>query len=100
MFTDAHLAERGPPAALHPAHGQACPGLLWFPRFEGVPMFQEIRDLLTTAEVARLTQLSRELPFVEGRLSNPNNISKVNLQSDQGDPRYPEAAKYAPGEIL
>ena len=56
-------------------------------------MFQEIRDLLTPAEIARLVQLSRELPFVEGRLSNPNNISKVNLQSDQSDPRYPEAAK-------
>lgn len=56
-------------------------------------MFQEIRDLLTPADIARLVQLSRELPFVEGRLSNPANLSKVNLQSDQSDPRYPEAAK-------
>ena len=33
------------------------------------------------------------MPFVEGRLSNPANITKVNLQSDQSDPRYPEAAQ-------
>lgn len=56
-------------------------------------MFQEIRDFLNPAEVVRLTQLSNELRFVEGRLSNPANISKVNLQTDQTDPRYPEAAK-------
>jgi PKHD-type hydroxylase len=56
-------------------------------------MFQEIRDLLNPGEIGRLVQLSRELPFVEGRLSNPANITKVNLQSDQSDPRYPEAAQ-------
>ena len=56
-------------------------------------MFQELRDFLNPAEVARLIQLSRELQFVEGRLSNPANITKVNLQSDQADPRYPEAAQ-------
>jgi PKHD-type hydroxylase len=56
-------------------------------------MFQEIRDFLNPAEVARLTQLSKELRFVEGRLSNPANITKVNLQSDHADPRYPEAAQ-------
>jgi PKHD-type hydroxylase len=56
-------------------------------------MFQEISDLLNPAEVARLVQLSRELPFVEGRLSNPANVTKLNLQSDQSDPRYPEAAQ-------
>jgi PKHD-type hydroxylase len=56
-------------------------------------MFQEIRDFLNPAEMARLIQLSTELRFVEGRLSNPANTSKVNLQTDQSDPRYPEAAQ-------
>ncbi len=56
-------------------------------------MFQEIRDFLNPAEVARLIQLSGELRFVEGRLSNPANTTKVNLQTDQADPRYPEAAQ-------
>jgi PKHD-type hydroxylase len=56
-------------------------------------MFQELRGLLNSAEVARLVQLASELTFVEGRLSNPNNVTKVNLQADRRDPRYAESAK-------
>jgi PKHD-type hydroxylase len=56
-------------------------------------MFQELRGFLNPAEIARLTQLARELPFVEGRLSNPNNVTKVNLQADRRDPRYAESAQ-------
>jgi PKHD-type hydroxylase len=56
-------------------------------------MFQEIGDFLNPAEVARLVQLSTLLNFVEGRLSNPANTTKVNLQADQSDPRYVESAQ-------
>src|SRR6185437_14260776 len=56
-------------------------------------MFQELRGFLTPAEVARLTQLAGELSFLEGRLSNPNNLTKVNLQADRRDPRYAESAQ-------
>lgn len=56
-------------------------------------MFQELRGFLTPAEVARLTQLAGELTFIEGRLSNPNNVTKVNLQADRRDPRYSESAQ-------
>ena len=56
-------------------------------------MFLELRDFLNAAEIARLVQFSKELRFVEGRLSNVHNTAKVNLQSDQSDPRYQEAAK-------
>jgi len=56
-------------------------------------MFQELRGFLTPAEVARLTQLAGELTFIEGRLSNPNNVTKVNLQADRRDPRYAESAQ-------
>ena len=56
-------------------------------------MFQELRGFLNPAEIARLTQLAGELPFVEGRLSNPNNVTKVNLQADRRDPRYVESAQ-------
>jgi PKHD-type hydroxylase len=56
-------------------------------------MFLELREFLNPSEIARLVQFSKELRFVEGRLSNPNNTTKVNLQSDQTDPRYQEAAK-------
>jgi PKHD-type hydroxylase len=54
-------------------------------------MFLEIKGLLTPAEVARLTALSREVKFVEGRISNPANTSKDNLQADLGDPKYQES---------
>jgi len=54
-------------------------------------MFLEIKALLTPAEVARLTALSREVKFVEGRISNPANTSKDNLQADLGDPNYRES---------
>ena len=56
-------------------------------------MFLELRDLLTPADVARLTALAKELRFVDGRLSNPHNVTKANLQADMSDPRYGESAK-------
>lgn len=56
-------------------------------------MFQELRGFLTPLEVSRLVQLAGELSFLEGRLSNPNNITKVNLQADRRDPRYAESAQ-------
>src|SRR5215467_1023390 len=53
-------------------------------------MFLEIKGLLNPAEVARLTALSREVKFVEGRISNPANTTKDNLQADLADPKYRE----------
>jgi PKHD-type hydroxylase len=56
-------------------------------------LFLEQRDFLTPAEVARLTALAKELRFVDGRLSNPHNVTKANLQADMSDPRYGESVK-------
>lgn len=56
-------------------------------------MFQELRGFLNPAEVARLRELAGQLTFIEGRLSNPNNPTKVNLQADRRDPRYAESAQ-------
>ncbi|HVZ28687.1 MAG TPA: Fe2+-dependent dioxygenase [Rhizomicrobium sp.] len=56
-------------------------------------MFLEQRDFLTPPEVTRLAQLAKELRFVDGRLSNPHNTTKSNLQADMSDPRYGESAK-------
>jgi PKHD-type hydroxylase len=56
-------------------------------------MFLEHKDLLTPAEVARLVALSQSLKFVEGRLSNPANTTKQNLQADLTDPGYGESAR-------
>ncbi|HVV66325.1 MAG TPA: Fe2+-dependent dioxygenase [Rhizomicrobium sp.] len=56
-------------------------------------MFLELKALLSPAEIARLVQLSREVRFVEGRISNPANTTKDNLQADLGDPKYAESTK-------
>lgn len=49
-------------------------------------MFQEIPDLLTSAEVAELRTIAARLNFVDGRLSNPNSTVKNNLHADRADP--------------
>lgn len=56
-------------------------------------MFLRIRELLSATEVARLRQLADELHFVDGRVSNPANLTKQNLQADAGDPRYAESVQ-------
>jgi PKHD-type hydroxylase len=56
-------------------------------------VFLEHRDFLTPAEVARLIAIAQEMNFVEGRLSNPHNVTKANMQADMGDPRYAESSQ-------
>src|SRR6185369_5233623 len=56
-------------------------------------VFLKIKNLLSEAEVARLTSLSRELRFVQGRVSNPANVTKDNLQADAADPKYAESVQ-------
>jgi len=56
-------------------------------------MFLEIQALLNAAEIARLDTLAREVNFVEGRLSNPANDTKNNLQADTTDPRNTESSQ-------
>ncbi len=56
-------------------------------------MFLEIKNVLTEAEVSRLVALSRELRFVDGRVTNPANLTKNNQQVDYADPKYAESAQ-------
>lgn len=56
-------------------------------------MFLKIENLLTALEAARLTALSREIRFVDGRASNPANTTKDNLQADYADPKYAESVQ-------
>jgi PKHD-type hydroxylase len=56
-------------------------------------MFLEIEGLLTPPEVERLVALSREVRFVDGRISNPANLTKNNLQADNTDPKYTESVQ-------
>jgi PKHD-type hydroxylase len=56
-------------------------------------MFLEIKDFLNAPEIARLTALSRELKFVAGKVSNPDNPTKDNLQADSSSPPYAESVQ-------
>lgn len=56
-------------------------------------MLLKIRNLLNAADLERLLQLSGELRFVDGRVSNPANQTKQNLQADTADPKYAESSQ-------
>lgn len=56
-------------------------------------MLIKIKNLLTPAEVARLTAISQEVHFVDGRMSNAANPTKQNLQADTRDPGYAESTQ-------
>jgi PKHD-type hydroxylase len=56
-------------------------------------VFLKIRNLLSPAEIERLSALSGEVRFVDGRASNPANVTKNNLQADAGDPKYTESVQ-------
>jgi PKHD-type hydroxylase len=55
-------------------------------------MFCEIPDLLTAAEVRQLREIASALAFVDGRVTNPHNRVKNNLQGAPGDPRHERAS--------
>ena len=55
-------------------------------------MFLEIPDLLTSDEVAVLRRIGRDAPFVDGRVSNPHNQTKQNLQIDTGHAGHGESS--------
>jgi len=56
-------------------------------------VFLKIKNLLTGPECERLAALAGELNFVDGRVSNPANVSKQNLQADPADPKYAESVQ-------
>ena len=56
-------------------------------------MFLEIKDFLTSAEVARLRELAAGAAFVDGRISNPANTAKNNLQVSTDHPGYQESSR-------
>jgi len=58
-------------------------------------MFRMIRGVLSPTEVARLQTLAGQVPFVDGRATNPGSTVKRNLQVPQNDPAAGE-----PGTLL
>jgi PKHD-type hydroxylase len=62
-------------------------------------MLLKIKNLLTSQECERLVALADELRFVDGRVSNPANTSKQNLQADPSDPKYAESVQIVAGAM-
>ena len=62
-------------------------------------MFLEIPDILTEPEAARLIEVARARPFVDGRITNPHSRVKANLQLDYADPAYAETSRLMAGAL-
>jgi PKHD-type hydroxylase len=56
-------------------------------------VFLRIKNVLAAPEIARLHELARELRFIDGRVSNPANQTKENLQADPSDAKYAESVQ-------
>lgn len=56
-------------------------------------MFLEIKGFLKAEEVARLQELAGKVRFVDGRISNPHNQAKNNLQASEIDPLFAESSR-------
>jgi PKHD-type hydroxylase len=67
--------------------------LLLFRIAKGLSMFLEIKDFLNPDEVARLRDMAAKVQFVDGRISNPHNQAKNNLQASESDPLYAESSR-------
>jgi len=56
-------------------------------------MFLEIQNVLNPAEIDRLREIAQGATFVDGRISNPHNQTKQNLQVDPRDSGAQESGR-------
>jgi PKHD-type hydroxylase len=56
-------------------------------------MFLHIENFLTPAEVQSLAEIARQGKFIDGRLSNPHNVTKDNVIGDHNDPLVRQAGQ-------
>ncbi len=56
-------------------------------------MFLQIENLLSADELQQIVELARQARFMDGRRSNPHNVTKVNLIADATDPPAQKAAQ-------
>lgn len=56
-------------------------------------MFLEIPDVLHADELKRLREIAQTAKFVDGRISNPHNQAKHNLQVDPRDSGFAESSQ-------
>jgi PKHD-type hydroxylase len=58
-------------------------------------MFLQIENFLEPAEVKAIAELARGAKFIDGKLSNPHNLTKNNIMGDDADPVARQAAQIA-----
>jgi PKHD-type hydroxylase len=58
-------------------------------------MFLQIENFLSAAEVEAISQIAGQAKFIEGRRSNPHNITKDNAIADAADPVAQKASQIA-----
>ena len=56
-------------------------------------MFLEMNDFLNPEEAGRLREIATRVQFVDGRVSNPHNQAKNNLQASDTDPLHAESSR-------
>jgi PKHD-type hydroxylase len=63
-------------------------------------MFLQIPDLLTPLEVQAISQIARQVKYVDGKQSNPHNIAKQNVIADTADLASQKASQIALSALL
>jgi PKHD-type hydroxylase len=58
-------------------------------------MFLQIENFLTAAEVQAVAEIAPQAKFIDGRRSNPHNVTKENVIGDPADPLAQKAAQIA-----
>jgi PKHD-type hydroxylase len=56
-------------------------------------MFLQVENFLTPAEVQALAEIARDSKFIDGKRSNPHNITKDSLIADPNDPQARQAGQ-------
>jgi PKHD-type hydroxylase len=58
-------------------------------------MFLQVENFLAPEEVRAISEVAREAKFIEGRRSNPHNVTKDNAITDPNDPVARKAGQIA-----
>jgi PKHD-type hydroxylase len=58
-------------------------------------MFLHVENFLTPAEVQSIAEIAAQTKFVDGRVSNPHNVTKENTVGDSADPLARQAGQLA-----
>jgi PKHD-type hydroxylase len=56
-------------------------------------MFLHVENFLTPSEVQAVSEMARQAKFIEGRRSNPHNLTKDNVIVDPSDPQGQKAGQ-------